>query len=791
MAARGANGRPRYFYSLLIKIVFLIIVTVLILSFILNANFNNYSINLLNTSNEKLINQVFHNALQTDQNVRTLTQALFRNPDTANLMYGENLLLVDEVKSIRQLDSIFGSMSFVQSAYIYNGRTDTYYTFGSETLIRRRTLYDRELDEMLRQPKGWSVLSPLPRNVASREMAPYRMERAFTYVLPEYFADTGRVKNALVVNIRMDWVFNTLSSYQEKASLAGNHMLIMNGTGQVVAQSDPNGDLFLQQIEDRPFAERILQSEDPSGAFLSDDQGEPALITYARSPESPWIFVDITPYRYIADQVARMKRITLAIEVFIFIVSVLIAALLARNLYAPVRRLSRTVGQFNEAGPAPADGRNEFTYIEESFQTTRSKLARLESFRKTNLGALKQKHLEDLLHGYAGALPDESFYKERMIAIDPRSSMTVVLFVIDRYDDFRKQYTPKDQSLLKYALQNMADEIVQPHFRCELLEAGGANVVMLLNTETEDAEKERQTELERLKSLIGEVQGMYAKYCQMTVSAFLSLAGPSVRDIPALFRQTLDLSRYRIKYGHGCLLTQYDMERFAFADFTLDDAVLAKLLDALKKGKREEVAASYDSLIDSLSNCRYNNMMFALSYVLSSIFNTINLMERNGTISFALDFVSFDNRIKTMETLEQINAVFLELFERIVEKIEQHRGEKSELVVSSAKQYIEANYRDGMLSAQSVADRFKLTPPYLNKLFREYAACSIADYISEYRLLKAAELLETTSFNIDEVLERVGWENKKHFFTLFKRRFAATPTEYRLKSTVAATHRLT
>ncbi|KQX46890.1 hypothetical protein ASD40_16560 [Paenibacillus sp. Root444D2] len=174
--------------------------------------------------------------------------------------------------------------------------------------------------------------------------------------------------------------------------------------------------------------------------------------------------------------------------------------------------------------------------------------------------------------------------------------------------------------------------------------------------------------------------------------------------------------------------------------------------------------------------------MFALSYLSSSIFNAINLMEKNGTISFALEFVSFDNKIKSLETLEQINLEFMNLMETIVAKIVQNRDEKSEIVVSNACRFINTHYMDRSLTANLVADQFKITPAYLGKMFPEHLSRSIADYISEVRLVKSSELLKGTSLNIDEILEKIGWENKKHFFTLFKKRFATTPTEYRLKS---------
>lgn len=775
--------RPHYFYSLLTKIVFFITLTVLVLSLFLNYNFTNYSIRMLNTSNEKLMNQIFQNALQTDQYVRTITTAMFSNPDTANLMYGVDLTSVEIVKSIRQLDLTFSSVPFIQSALIYNGRTDTYYTFGPETIIRRQSFYDTELAEMLKD-SAVPILTAIPRLVPVLELDQDRIERVFTYVLPEYFPATKQTKNALVVNVRMDWLFNTLSSYRDTDSLQGNNILIMDDAGQVVAHSDANRDLFLRNLASQPFVRKILTASAKSGVFLADYEGQSSVITYVSYPESPWILVNITPYKYISGQIDKMKRITLSIEISMFMICLITAFLLARNLYAPVRSLRKMVGQLSES-QQQSDDRNEFAYISESFQAAQHKLSSLESFRKTNMFTLKQKHLKDLLFSKnAMAAYDEAFCQNHVMAIDPRASIAILLFTLDNYDAFRKKYSLKDQSLLKYALLNITNEVLQPYYRCESLDAGEACVAAILNLPDMESAEDASKAAESLKPLVRSIQAAYAEYCSIGVSAFISHVASDIREIQSLFEETLELSHYRIKYGYACLLSQYEMDRIPFADHNIDNALIAKLLDALRKARLEEASRLYMELVQSLANCRYNTIMFTLSYFSSSIFNTIDQMERNGTISFALDFVSFDNRIKSLETFDLINEQFLTLMRHIVSKIEKNRDEKSELVASAIVQYIDEHYKDKSLSASHVADVFKLTTAYANLLLRTHASRSIAEYITEVRLVKAAELLRQTSLNLEVILERIGWENKKHFFTLFKKRYSATPTDYRLNDAV-------
>ncbi|WP_165822553.1 AraC family transcriptional regulator [Paenibacillus montanisoli] len=777
--------RPLYFYSLLMKITFFITLTVLILSFFLNYNFKNYSIDLLNTSNEKLMNQIFQNALQTHNYVKNYTVTMFNDPDAANLMYGEDVSIVKIMTSLRNLDTSIGSTPYIHSAYVYNGRTETYYSVGPNVSIRKRDSFlDTELVRMLSNPISLHALAPIPRKIPISELDSNRTENVFSYIVPEYFRGTKKVKNALVLNVRMNWIFNTLSTYQETDSLKGNDILILDPQGMVVANSNSGDDLFLKNVSGESFVAPILTSGRKSDVFLADVRDESSVITYVTYDASPWVLVNITPYKYISDSIGKVKRVTLTIGCFMLVICLITAFLLAKNLYAPVRSLRHMVGQLGDRQTAEQDPRSEFDYITETFKSTQHKLTSLEIFRKTNQFTLKQKKLKELLYNqHASEANYDDLSKEHPLAIDPRSGMAVILFKIDNYADFQARYPMRDQTLLKYALLNIIDEIIHPYFRCESLDNSEDEVVTLLNIEAQGtAPDESATYVNRLRELILDIQHVYATYCSISVSAFISRASESVREARGLLEDTIDLSHYRLKYGHCCIVARQEFDGVPRSDFNIHNEYIAKLLEALKKGRLEDSADLYHNLMLSLSGCSYNNIMFALSYLSSNIFNTINLMEKNGTISFALDFVLFDNKIKSLETLEQINTAFNDLMKTIVGRIEQNRDEKSEIVVLNARRYIDAHYLDKSLSANLVADQFKLTPAYLGKLFREHLSQSIAEYISEIRLVKSAELLKESSLNIDEILERVGWENKKHFFTLFKKRYAATPTEFRLKS---------
>lgn len=217
---------------------------------------------------------------------------------------------------------------------------------------------------------------------------------------------------------------------------------------------------------------------------------------------------------------------------------------------------------------------------------------------------------------------------------------------------------------------------------------------------------------------------------------------------------------------------------------SVNDTLIGELLGGIKTANWVAIVQHFNSIMSQLYKYHYSNMMFYLSLLTSSVFQTLNAIERNSSLDFEIDFISFNNKVQTLETLEEIKEEYLALFKQITDKMQKQKNEKSEWIVSNAMKYVEIHYQDKNLSPQVIADYINLTPAYLNKLFREYTAFSLSNHITNVRLDKAKQLLLESDNNVDEIIDAVGWENKKYFYTVFKKNHGVTPSEYRLTTRV-------
>jgi AraC-like DNA-binding protein len=74
------------------------------------------------------------------------------------------------------------------------------------------------------------------------------------------------------------------------------------------------------------------------------------------------------------------------------------------------------------------------------------------------------------------------------------------------------------------------------------------------------------------------------------------------------------------------------------------------------------------------------------------------------------------------------------------------------------------------------------SPGNLSRLFRQRYGLSFQGYLQKLRMEKAAELLAATRLPIARVARRVGYRDVSRFGQHFKRRFRATPRQWRERS---------
>ncbi|WP_159084011.1 hybrid sensor histidine kinase/response regulator transcription factor [Saccharobesus litoralis] len=91
-----------------------------------------------------------------------------------------------------------------------------------------------------------------------------------------------------------------------------------------------------------------------------------------------------------------------------------------------------------------------------------------------------------------------------------------------------------------------------------------------------------------------------------------------------------------------------------------------------------------------------------------------------------------------------------------------------------AKNFANSNY-----TAEVLAQDMNMSRSAFYRKFKAYTDQSPADYLKNYRLDKAIELLHDPDCVVNHIAEHIGYAEQSPFYRAFKKRFGCTPTEYK------------
>ena len=101
--------------------------------------------------------------------------------------------------------------------------------------------------------------------------------------------------------------------------------------------------------------------------------------------------------------------------------------------------------------------------------------------------------------------------------------------------------------------------------------------------------------------------------------------------------------------------------------------------------------------------------------------------------------------------------------------------------VNLVVQYIKQKYFE-QIRVSDIADYCSLNRSYLSKVFKDATTYSIQEYLINFRIKKARQLLSTTGQTIQYVAYSVGYQDPLAFSRIFRKETGLSPSEYRQKS---------
>lgn len=203
-----------------------------------------------------------------------------------------------------------------------------------------------------------------------------------------------------------------------------------------------------------------------------------------------------------------------------------------------------------------------------------------------------------------------------------------------------------------------------------------------------------------------------------------------------------------------------------------------ELLHAIEAGEQSLIREAIDKFFlgfeqeQSINNNTIKKVGISL---LSSIMKFCSEKNIDTVELQQLIFKSFDDIISA-KSLEALKAKINKIIEDIMNQIRSNTPVNK--LIQCALGYIHSNFTKD-ISLKNAADELLISPAYLSFLFKQEMKTNFVDYLNNYRIIAAKELLKDFRLKSYEIAYQIGFQDEKYFFKLFKKYTGLTPSQYR------------
>lgn len=212
-------------------------------------------------------------------------------------------------------------------------------------------------------------------------------------------------------------------------------------------------------------------------------------------------------------------------------------------------------------------------------------------------------------------------------------------------------------------------------------------------------------------------------------------------------------------------------------NYNYDTMLEKKIKQAVESCDMENACKYTDRFVDDMFRQGVGNDNFVYVY---RMIMTIMLVPSDLGISSNQDFKDSDifskaSQIYDANRLKQY--LRKDVLEPVILMIDEAQGKRSAEIMEQIKTVVEA--RDGDVTLAECAELLDYHPNYLWKIIKNERGITFSDYIAEYKLRRARELLTMTDMSVAEIAEKLKYTNAQNFIRFFNKMTGVTPGKYR------------
>jgi len=466
----------------------------------------------------------------------------------------------------------------------------------------------------------------------------------------------------------------------------------------------------------------------------------------------------------------------------VILLSILILTYVTHRNYKPIEEIMMRIDRYalrRTLHLGRSSDHNEFQFISTALDNLMEKSNEFEAKHKDDLIIRRRYWFNELLAGAFSLSNSEWETEANELGLPGTFDSTIVLVtVLDNREQFGGEYSKRDQTLFKFVVQGVLEEICRNHgvsVWSEWKEADQLCSIVYLGDARDQA---------NVLEIAAQLKDWVATNLKFTVSISIGTTANDMEDVRQSYLDAMQAGQYRTLHGYNRVYPASEWQLKYQGDLYahLQTAkTTVKLVRAADTGWTD----AFDRLFreireDGLSR---EQTVEVVNYIFYSLEKEMNEMPEELVACWMEPFRRCSPAaLLKKELIDDIQRELGEFLRSLAEALKEWRynqpqSNPTEQIIA----YLRLNYANPDISLDHLSDEFGLAPRVISKLFKASTGERFVDYVMELRMAEAKRLLDETELSVQTVGEQVGYPQVISFIRTFKKCVGTTPGEYRKK----------
>lgn len=448
----------------------------------------------------------------------------------------------------------------------------------------------------------------------------------------------------------------------------------------------------------------------------------------------------------------------------IVVIGSILAIIVARSTYKPIRNIMETFEENNE------EKQDEFAFLARITQDIKKANIDLKKTLQDQKVDSKTKVLRDLIHGI-GREEHITFIQEEENLKNLNQKSRIIMINIEEENDYNDIYLSDAKNTIRNNIYTIIQRaLILEGFFYELIELNLNQFGLILGDMDNKALEFMLTKLLNVIEIEENVDIVFV----------IGQEVDTLLEIENSYQSALKTLEYRSNFDKRAIifyseLENVDLNHVYFYSIDLERELIIQTL----QGHNSQIKQIFDRIyqINFVDHCIDNSekrkLIIDMIGTLRRIYQKMRHKEDSNEELEVLKLFE-NNRYQEEEIYNRLKITFLNYSDIVKQRSQSKAIEYSSEMIK----YIKEHYHED-ISLEEVATHLNLSTGYFSTIFKKETGENFKGYLNKYRVKKSKEILiDEPTIKIKDLSLKVGYFNVNSFIRMFKKYEGLSPGEY-------------